>query len=168
MTAISQPYLKSILSYNAETGHFRWKIVSKIHLLGERAGSLYPNGYRHIQVDGVAHREARLAWIYMTGEDPGDYVDHENTVKDNNSWANLRLATNSQNQANRGNPVNNTSGVKGVSWNGTRQKWCAAITVNGVARNLGRYRNFADAVEARRVAAIEAWGDFAWESKDAA
>lgn len=47
---------------------------------------------------------------------------------------------------------NNTSGVKGVSWNGKRQRWEAYISIHGKRVFRGRYSQFEDAVAARKAA----------------
>jgi HNH endonuclease len=153
--------LRDVLEYNPETGEFFWKISGHGISAGDSAGSIYGNGYRYIQINGLDYRAGRLAWYFVTGEDPADFIDHKDGIRDNNRFLNLRKATNSQNQANRGAPRNNTSGFKGVSWQSSRGKWIAKITVNGKARNLGRYENIDDAVRAYKKAAIEAWGEFA-------
>lgn len=153
--------LKVLLEYNPATGEFFWKITDRACKTGELAGSIYKNGYRYIQICGLDYRAGRLAWFYMTGEDPLDFIDHKDGVRDNNRFHNLRKATNSQNQANRGAPINNTSGFKGVTWQASRGKWLARITVNNHSKNLGRYDNLPDAVRAYRAAAIAAWGEFA-------
>jgi hypothetical protein len=54
-----------------------------------------------------------------------------------------------------------------VSWSADMNRWAASITVNGVSRNLGYYHELDKAAEAYRVAAIEAWGDFAYVQKAA-
>ena len=46
----------------------------------------------------------------------------------------------------------NTSGIKGVSFDKRRGKWCAYITVRGKTRALGRFGTLAEAAEARREA----------------
>lgn len=154
--------LRELLEYNPDTGEFFWKTSSDnlSRKVGTLAGSVYPNGYRYIQIDGSDYRAGRVAWFLMTGEDPVDFIDHKNTIRDDNSFSNLRKATNSQNQANA-KWSNNTSGIKGVRWQASRGKWMAIITVNGKARNLGRYTSVVDAAKAYKKAAVDAWGEFA-------
>ena len=52
-------------------------------------------------------------------------------------------------------PVNNTSGVKGVSWNKEKEAWDAYINIHGKRIRLGRYTKFEDAVKARKRAEEE-------------
>lgn len=49
-------------------------------------------------------------------------------------------------------PLNNTSGVKGVSWSKSRQLWEAYIQVHGKRIYLGRYADFTEAVKVRKEA----------------
>ena len=66
-------------------------------------------------------------------------VDHRNTDTLDNRRLNLRIATHSQNGANRGANENNTSGYKGVSWHKVGRKWRAQIRVNGRQIYLGMF-----------------------------
>jgi hypothetical protein len=158
--------LWEILEYNPGTGEFFWKVNRTAGVYaGDVAGSIYKNGYRYIQIDGLDYRAGRLAWFFVTGEDPLDFVDHRNGDRDDNRFENLRLANNSQNQANA-TWSTNTSGFKGVAWQPSRKKWIAMITVDGVAKNLGRYTSIVDAAKAYRQAAIDAWGEFALVPSD--
>ena len=52
-------------------------------------------------------------------------------------------------------PANNTSGVKGVSWNKGKKAWDAYIGIHGKRICLGRYAKFEDAVKARKRAEEE-------------
>ena len=52
-------------------------------------------------------------------------------------------------------PVNNTSGVKGVSWNKEKEAWDAYINIHGKRIRLGRYAEFEDAVKERKRAEEE-------------
>jgi HNH endonuclease/AP2 domain len=157
--------LRWFLEYNPETGEFFWKISSRGNHVGDLAGSVYPNGYRYIQIEGLDYRAGRLAWFFVTGEDPVEFIDHINKNRDDNRFSNLRKSTNSQNQANALWSTN-TSGIKGVSWQSSRSKWIAVITINGIAKNLGRYDSIVDAAKAYRAAAIEVWGEFALVPSD--
>lgn len=57
-------------------------------------------------------------------------------------------------------PKNNTSGIKGVSWDKERQKWVAQIVFQGKYYNLGRYDKKEDAAEIRKIAEEKLYGDF--------
>lgn len=47
-------------------------------------------------------------------------------------------------------PINNTSGVKGVSWNKTKKAWDVYIGIHRKRICLGRYAKFDDAVKVRK------------------
>lgn len=154
-------WIRSLLEYDPFTGEFYWLKSGHGISAGDLAGSVYANGYRYIQIYSEDYRASRLAWFFVTGEDPIEFIDHKNKVRDDNRFNNLRKATNSQNQANTGPKSTNTSGFKGVSYQLSRGKWIAMITVDGKAKNLGRYATRAEAARAYSRAAIEAWGEFA-------
>lgn len=48
--------------------------------------------------------------------------------------------------------VNNKSGVKGVFWDKSRQRWRATITLKGKMKWLGTFIHIEDAIEARKKA----------------
>lgn len=160
---LTQHYLQEILHYDPLTGIFVWlRLPAKLnHLQGKPAGSQYANGYNYIDIENKSYRCGRLAWLYVHGYFPADYVEHKDTNKGNDRIGNLRLATNSLNQANRGPPSNNTSGVKGVRFEADRNRWRAQIVVNGHSKNLGRYHTREEAMYAYAIAAEKAWGEFA-------
>jgi len=129
--------------------------------VGAPSGYVHSRGYVHISVEGVEYKAHRLAWLYMTGEWPLLQIDHEDTVRSNNVWTNLRLATRSQNQGNS-RPIRktNTSGFKGVSRHPQNQKWVAYINRDGQSTYLGSYDNINHAAAAYRAAALQAFGQF--------
>lgn len=107
-----------------------------------------------------ASRTNRLAMHKLLLNVPeGKFVDHINGDKLDNRKGNLRVATRSQNQWNRGISKNNTSGVTGVYWAKHMQKWNAQITINGTNYNLGCFIKIEDAVFARNEA-IKYRGEF--------
>lgn len=95
------------------------------------------------------------------GLENSEHIDHEDGNGLNCRRTNLRDATSSQNHANMGLSVANTSGFKGVSKCKQTNKWRAAITVNGKFINLGRYINITDAVSAYDKAALKYFKNFA-------
>ena len=66
----------------------------------------------------------------FTREDDSWVVDHKNRDTFDNRRCNLRLCSRSQNSHNRGLLKENTSGVTGVYFNTTRNKWIASIEIN--------------------------------------
>lgn len=84
-------------------------------------------------------------------------TDHKDRDGLNNRRGNLVLVTHSQNQQNAGLSKANTSGVRGVSWNNERQKWFAYIRVDHHLIGLGSYKNFEDAVQARKLGEEKYW-----------
>jgi hypothetical protein len=125
---------------------------------------VYSNGYRYLCVKQKDYRAAHVAWFFMTGEDPRGFVDHINGDKDDNRFENLRVADDSQNQANA-RWRTNTSGVKGVRML-SQGKWSAMITVNGKAKNLGAFDTVVEAARVYKHAAIDQWGEFALVPSD--
>lgn len=97
---------------------------------------------------------------------PSDmFIDHigGETTRCDNRKQNLRKLTNSQNLMNRGLQKNNTSGVTGVSWNKSRQKWEAHIKFQGKKINLGLYQSIDDAVKVRKEAEKKYFGEYAYD-----
>jgi hypothetical protein len=155
--------LRELLDYNSETGIFTWKVQRGSRaLVGKEAGCLDTvNGYRSVGIKGVLYSAHRLAWFYVYGIEPKEFLDHINGIKDDNRLSNLREATAVENQWNQGRRSSNTSGYKGVYWNREKQKFMARCQVNGKDNYLGLFPT-AEAAHAAYVAfAKEHHGDFA-------
>lgn len=88
-------------------------------------------------------------------------IDHADRDGLNNTRANLRPATQQQQNANQGLSRSNTSGFKGVWWRSNRSKWQATIQANGKRKRLGTFANPEDAARAYDAAAREVHGEFA-------
>lgn len=88
-------------SYDPETGILTQEVDERGYLVGRPIGAL-DKGYLRIGFRGKLYFVHRVAWLLMTGEWPPDGMDmdHINRVRSDNRWANLRLATRSQNRFN--------------------------------------------------------------------
>jgi hypothetical protein len=161
MTPLTVERLKELLSYDPETGEFHWR-VDRGHNArqGQRAGTINAKGYRVIEIDSKAHREHRLAWLYVTGKWPEHEIDHRDLDKLNNRFDNLRPATRSQNTCNKPVETRSSTGVRGV----TRRengKFRAIITVQRKRIHLGTFDTLPLAHMAYIEAAVEHHGPFA-------
>lgn len=150
---ITQRKLKQLYTYNPETGIF----IRNLTGLEEATQNKY--GYLRIWVNGTLQLCHRMAWLYMYGVLPKHMIDHINGIPSDNRIANLREATNSQNQMNSRIRKNNTSGAKGVmaTKNGT---WSAVIKCNKKALWLGTFSTKEAAIAARQLAEIQYFKEF--------
>lgn len=155
-----------VLSYNPITGDFIWLIEASapggIRPAGSKAGTL-KDGYIQINLLGCVYRAHHLAWLFMTGEWPSQRfdVEHKDRNRANNSWANLRLATRSQNNMNAGLRKDNKSGHRGVGRRKDTGKWYARIAAEGKLHLLGHFDSFDEALCARLHAEQKHYGEFA-------
>ena len=90
----------------------------------------------------------------------GYCVDHMDGNGLNNRRSNLRIATHSENMKNRKLQINNTSGVKGVTWHKSRQKWQASIRSDGVVKYLAWTDCLQEAERAYEIASQSLHGEF--------
>jgi len=93
--------LRRLLSYNPETGGFRWLVSPGYRTAaGSIAGTVASNGYVVIKIRGQLYKAHRIAWYISTGEwpAPGKVIDHVNDIKGDNRLSNLQVVTNSENQ----------------------------------------------------------------------
>lgn len=131
--------LREILNYDQATGAFTWAIRRKGGRgIGKEAGGRMSHGYISICINGQEYTGHRLAWLYMHGEWPLDYIDHINGNRSDNRIENLRDVSQSVNMQNVYAPKsNNKSGYRGVSWHAQRGKYTARIKVEGRYLSLG-------------------------------
>jgi hypothetical protein len=92
---------------------------------------------------------------------PGQIVDHIDGDPRNNTRANLRFATQSQNRANEHVSRGGSSVYRGVYWDANREKWSASLAIKAKPRFLGRFTDEAQAARAYDRAAAEYFGEFA-------
>lgn len=117
---------------------------------------------RSSSISGGQSRRTILMHREIANAPAGLEVDHINGVTLDNRRANLRLATKSQNAANRRKKKPSTSSqYLGVTWHTLRGKWAARITVNWEHRHLGLYVDEREAALAYDRAARQYRGEFA-------
>lgn len=159
---LTQNEVKKLLNYDKRTGVFKWRVrpSPKCRVrAGDAAGCLVKEGYVKIKIKGKSYAAHNLAWLYVTGAFPVLRLDHENRIKNDNSFNNLRPATVSQNAHNVVLHRSNTSGAKGIYKNNRDSGWRATLTVNQKTIYVGNYFNKLDAVIARNYHGIHIVGE---------
>lgn len=165
-TRITAERLREVLSYDPETGLFVSVLLRKgAPPVGEICGGPNADGYIQLTIDGVFYLGHVLAWFWMTGEWPDRKIDHKNLMKGDNSWNNLRKATNSQNCFNRPIQTNNKSGFKGVAFfkgdkYPRKKPWCAEISAYGKRVWMAYFATPEEAAAARAIAVKQFHGEF--------
>lgn len=86
----------------------------------------------------------------VTGCDAHDEVDHLNHRTNDNRKQNLRVGTHQDNMLNKTLYKNSTSGISGVSWSKSHNKWQVRIQVAGNRITLGFYDDFDIAKKVRK------------------
>lgn len=155
--------LHELFRYNAETGNLIRRIhVSSNARAGDVAGTVSRHGYLQVSIDKKLYHGHRIIWRMVKGEIPvGMCIDHIDNDKLNNKLENLRLATMSNNNCNRSMSSNNTSGLKGASYERRSGKFQSHIKINGKQMNLGLFDTVELAHQAYCKAAVVHHGEFA-------
>ena len=93
-----------------------------------------------------------------------EQIDHIHHCKNDNRKSQLRIVTGTQNNMNRSTQSNNTSGITGVYWNKSKQRWYSEIMINKKKIYLGIYKDFDDAVKARKEAEEKYFGIYSYDN----
>lgn len=157
---LTQERIKELFIYT-DGDLFRIKSGHNMRI-GKKVGCINAGGYKVTQVDGKLYKNSRLIFLYHYGYMPENFIDHIDRNKCNDRIENLREVSNMCNLRNSKPPITNTSGIKGVRWDKSRNMWCAAIMVARKMYQLGRYLCFTEAV-AHRLAAEQCLN---WEGCD--
>lgn len=90
-------------------------------------------------------------------------VDHINHNTSDNRKCNLRICTPSQNLFNVKPTAYNKSGVRGVRFSKTENKWVVGFTLEGKHRVVGRFDNIADAIKLRKQYEEKYFGEYRYK-----
>jgi hypothetical protein len=140
-------------------GHLIRNFTSGGSIAGSKVGSKNDQGYEQVQIDGKKHKVHRLVFLYHYGYLPKN-IDHINGFRDDNRIENLRKCSRSQNQMNEKLRPNNTSGIKGVSWCKSAERWRARVQAYGQVKYVGNFKSRAKAEQAVKDARLELHGEF--------
>lgn len=157
---ITAEQLRELLSYDPETGIFKWRNSGHGRRANLIAGRVNTRGVHQICIDYRKYASHRLAWLYMYGEWPKEVIDHRNRIPADNRLLNLRKATRADNARNRKRPITNKCGYKGVYRN-SPGTWRAQIKVDGVQHVLGWFKTPEEGHAAYCAAASRLFGPFA-------
>ena len=116
------------------------------------------NNYVITKYKGKVIKQHRL--ILDIVDNPELEVDHIDFDTHDNRKSKIRLATRSQNCIHQRITDKNTSGVVGVYYMKSMNKWAAQITCNNIKYYLGCYNTIEEAQNARIVKEKELHGEF--------
>ena len=151
---LTQARLQELLHYDPGSGEFRWRVQKKTnHRAGDVAGCRMRSDYWTIHIDGRNYRAHQLAWLYIKGEWGRPLIDHRDGNPLNNRWRNLRLASHTNNAANRPRLRSNTSGCAGIAFDRRSGQWIARVSKGERDYFLGCFPTNAAAHEAYATAA---------------
>jgi hypothetical protein len=87
--------LCELLTYFPEAGVFVWNVATRngVAQPGALAGTLHPDGYLRIGIDGKHYAAGRLAWFYVHGTWPPSPIKHINGNEADDHIDNLQSRT---------------------------------------------------------------------------
>jgi hypothetical protein len=157
---IATDLVKELFDYRDGELYWRKRSNSKV-AEGSQAGTVNMTGYRVITINGKKIHAHRLIWLWHGNKLP-EQLDHINGNPLDNRIENLRAATYVTNAYNSKLKSDNTSGVKGVSWCNTFNKWVVQI-FHDKKKVSGRFKTFEEAKEFVQNKRKELHGEFANE-----
>jgi hypothetical protein len=152
---------QAIKFFEYKDGILYWKSMpyKRNDLIGTEAGTL-DRDRKQITINKKHYKTHRLVYLMFHGYMPKE-VDHIDNNPLNNRIENLRPANRSEQCCNTRIRKDNTSGIKGVSWDKSRNKWVVTVTKNKKTVYTNRFID----LELAQLVAIEArdkfHGDFA-------
>lgn len=161
---LSAREVREWLHYDPSTGIFYWRKQPNQRIkIGTVVGTRATGGYWRIRVLRHSYAAHRLAWLYMHGRWPTKQIDHINLNPADNSFANLREASDTQNKVNRIYP--NSNGFRGVQRTKSGKRFFATVRWRDsrglrARRHLGTFDTPEEAHEAYMRATRKIHGEF--------
>ena len=170
---LTQTDLRKLFEYDPETGILIWRsrdssmfksakrksaeAVCKTwntRYAGKKAfTATNSKGYLMGRIFGKGYLAHRVIWCMRIGEWPVNQIDHENHIKTDNRWVNLREADDSKNMHNLPMSRRNKSGCVGVLETGDVHT--ATITHQHKSYYLGTFLEKEEAIAARKAAEVK-------------
>lgn len=150
-----------ILTYDADTGLFRWKVSQGRAVAGAIVGTRFSKGYLRFKTGGHHYFLHRVAWMMTYGRWPDGFIDHINGNTSDNRISNLRECSMSENICNQKVRSDSGTGMKGVNYRKNDQRYVAYVNKDGKRHYLGSFVNAEDAYSAATKARSDLHGEFA-------
>lgn len=166
---LTQEIVRELLDYNPDTGLLLWRMRSLDLFAGDiqsqkRWNSTFAGrpalATKRLKENGKKSRggkifykwynQARVIWLWMTGQWPKQEIDHVNRNGWDNRWNNLRDVSSTVNCRNRVARVNNNTGVAGVTKKPSGSFLVQLSMVPGQKRFYKTVPTFVEAVALRR------------------
>ncbi|NOQ73258.1 MAG: hypothetical protein GQ574_14720 [Crocinitomix sp.] len=154
---VSVDDLNALLLADFETGALIWRERPlnpswNSRLAGVQAlNSLDKDGYMVGEVLGHGVKSHRVVYAMYHGHWPNHTIDHINGDRTDNRVPNLRDVTQKENTRNATLAAGSLSGMTGVTWNKSSNKWVARAMVDGGQFYLGAFKNLDEAISSREV-----------------
>lgn len=156
-STISKELLHELFEYrDGQLYCKKWRRNLKV---GEKVGSKDKKGYLYTKINSIPFSIHRLIFLMHYGYLPKE-VDHIDGDRLNNSIDNLRASDSTTNQWNSKIRADNKSGVKGVCFDKSKNRWCARVAVNGKRFNVGYFYSLEDAEKSIKKFREENHGEF--------
>lgn len=148
--------------FDYRDGNLYWRRrMNKKHSIDKPAGTVDQRGYRIITLNGKKYGAHRLVWLWHGNElkELPWVLDHINGDTLDNRIENLRAADVARNGQNSKLKADNKSGVRGVSWCNTFNKWTVQLYANN-KKTTARFKTFEEAANFATEKRKEIHGEF--------
>ncbi len=136
--------------FSSDQGYNSWNA----RFPGRQVGSI-SNGYIVFSLFKRLYKGHRVAFALYHGAWPDGHIDHIDGDRSNNRIANLRAVTQRENNINKAQKRDNTSGCTGVGKTKEGNRWRARIQLDSKSKTLGSFVTLEEAIAARKKAEVE-------------